>query len=955
MYLDTAKVQQKPQMALAEARHGSVLWMAIGPQAMVFGSSVLREVPNLSLQVRAVDTVDDSEVALESLLRLVRQQTYTMVVLDHVEGLAPPPRPLPHPAARGMARLPPAPPTVAVQGGAATAGRIDASMAAREPAVVAAPVARGPGAAALTMTAAKGQQHQQLQVYQRDSLCASSTGYGSSTNAAWHYQYHHHRSPQPLDAVSSPLNLKAFGLPAHVFYPKTQFLQFLHNVLPLLIERTLADLSASCGPDLRTTTLVINSYPFTHPYLWRERIDRVASVSSSLANAAGVGARSRWARRAILRYAAATLHVTPEGGEAAAAAPGAATGSAAGAGAVAGAASGQGAPVRVLRAVLSRGGLTGEEDGPLRTWSLTTPVRSALPSPPRRLGEVEQWLQLFAASQGASSVWVGAGARLDSWRGLSAQQSIGAPSSKRSTEAINHVTPGQALESVVTLALHDSQQKALRARALLERFMESFDTTPPASYIRSVGVPTAMSWMRRRGPDVPHAVLYRLFRQRQWLTPCKQHHPRQTLRNQVQYQHQSQIQNQNQQQQQQLASRRDAAARAAAAIAAAAAARRADIEDASGGGGEDRYSDEGDRLGSHSYAGPGPGSSNGSNGKSITRGRSAPPTPTRLLQHPLALSPERVRRWVLAVHPGLLFLNKPAGVRVHGMAAGDEAGRGAGRSGDRSGVGGGMRPPAPVTLNDVMQEGLRFGQWDEPRLVHRLDQAASGVMALSRERRGGEDRDPNDEDEEAGGFGGRGGDPARRGRVGPGGLALNRDERVGRDGEMPAIHRTYWAFLAGDLQPRQSGRVSLPVVVDGVLCPAVTAYRVKATGCGVSWVELTPETGRRHQLRIHCARKLGAPIIGDGRYGYRGLPPRLALRDHLPPEWWALLGDDPRVVRRSREAAGEPDPLPAPVLLHSRELVVKRPGKAALGAVAPLPLYIRQLIEAACWPLPSVG
>jgi 23S rRNA-/tRNA-specific pseudouridylate synthase len=31
-------------------------------------------------------------------------------------------------------------------------------------------------------------------------------------------------------------------------------------------------------------------------------------------------------------------------------------------------------------------------------------------------------------------------------------------------------------------------------------------------------------------------------------------------------------------------------------------------------------------------------------------------------------------------------------------------------------------------------------------------------------------------------------------------------------------------------------------------------------------VELRPETGRTHQLRVHCAR-LGAPILGDALYG----------------------------------------------------------------------------------------
>jgi tRNA pseudouridine32 synthase/23S rRNA pseudouridine746 synthase len=35
----------------------------------------------------------------------------------------------------------------------------------------------------------------------------------------------------------------------------------------------------------------------------------------------------------------------------------------------------------------------------------------------------------------------------------------------------------------------------------------------------------------------------------------------------------------------------------------------------------------------------------------------------------------------------------------------------------------------------------------------------------------------------------------------------------------------------------------------------------------VSRVELRPWTGRTHQLRVHCAQALGAPIVGDEIYG----------------------------------------------------------------------------------------
>ena len=45
-----------------------------------------------------------------------------------------------------------------------------------------------------------------------------------------------------------------------------------------------------------------------------------------------------------------------------------------------------------------------------------------------------------------------------------------------------------------------------------------------------------------------------------------------------------------------------------------------------------------------------------------------------------------------------------------------------------------------------------------------------------------------------------------------------------------------------------------------------TDYRVLAAGGGFSLVELTPRTGRTHQLRLHMAA-LGCPLAGDWLYG----------------------------------------------------------------------------------------
>ena len=45
--------------------------------------------------------------------------------------------------------------------------------------------------------------------------------------------------------------------------------------------------------------------------------------------------------------------------------------------------------------------------------------------------------------------------------------------------------------------------------------------------------------------------------------------------------------------------------------------------------------------------------------------------------------------------------------------------------------------------------------------------------------------------------------------------------------------------------------------------PALTRYKVLASRDGLSWLELQPLTNRQNQLRMHCGKLLGAPIVGD--------------------------------------------------------------------------------------------
>ena len=84
-------------------------------------------------------------------------------------------------------------------------------------------------------------------------------------------------------------------------------------------------------------------------------------------------------------------------------------------------------------------------------------------------------------------------------------------------------------------------------------------------------------------------------------------------------------------------------------------------------------------------------------------------------------------------------------------------------------------------------------------------------------------------------------------------------------------------MVAGKLAP-ESGEVNLPLIVDwpnrprhivdfATGKPSLTRYRVHSYDgekhC--SRVELTPETGRTHQLRVHM-QALGHPILGDSLY-----------------------------------------------------------------------------------------
>jgi tRNA pseudouridine32 synthase/23S rRNA pseudouridine746 synthase len=88
------------------------------------------------------------------------------------------------------------------------------------------------------------------------------------------------------------------------------------------------------------------------------------------------------------------------------------------------------------------------------------------------------------------------------------------------------------------------------------------------------------------------------------------------------------------------------------------------------------------------------------------------------------------------------------------------------------------------------------------------------------------------------------------------------------------VQKTYLAWVRGELSG-DTGVIDLPLrresgrprsVVDPAGRPSRTRWRVRERRAAATLLELHPETGRSHQLRVHlCA--IGHPIVGDRFYG----------------------------------------------------------------------------------------
>lgn len=180
----------------------------------------------------------------------------------------------------------------------------------------------------------------------------------------------------------------------------------------------------------------------------------------------------------------------------------------------------------------------------------------------------------------------------------------------------------------------------------------------------------------------------------------------------------------------------------------------------------------------------------------------------------------------------LIVVNKPAGMVVH-PGAGHQNG---------------------TLVNAVLGydpdiEGI--GGEERPGVVHRLDKDTSGLIVLAKNERAHRWLQ----------------DQFRLRKVEKTYLALV-------DGKPPTPTGRVEAAIGRD--PNQRKKMAVTSIAKGR--EAISEYKTLESFPKHTLLEFHPQTGRTHQIRLHCAF-LGCPIVADGIYGHK--KPSLALNRHF--------------------------------------------------------------------------
>jgi len=231
-----------------------------------------------------------------------------------------------------------------------------------------------------------------------------------------------------------------------------------------------------------------------------------------------------------------------------------------------------------------------------------------------------------------------------------------------------------------------------------------------------------------------------------------------------------------------------------------------------------------------------------------------PPAP------PSPLSPEAMPLRILFEDADLLVLDKPPGMAVH-PAPGH---------------------PGHTLVNAVLAHYPALAEVNasrRPGIVHRLDKDTSGVMLVAKNSR------------------------AQR--------------EMERQFKERTVRKSYLVLVKGKLEPLQgaieaaigrdpANRQRMAVVRGGR--EARTRYEVRRYLPGYTLLEVFPETGRTHQIRVHL-RAIGFPVAGDSTYGVKHpLLSRQFLHAHrlgfnLPStgEWMEFSAELPEDLQRALE------------------------------------------------------
>jgi 23S rRNA pseudouridine1911/1915/1917 synthase len=186
---------------------------------------------------------------------------------------------------------------------------------------------------------------------------------------------------------------------------------------------------------------------------------------------------------------------------------------------------------------------------------------------------------------------------------------------------------------------------------------------------------------------------------------------------------------------------------------------------------------------------------------------------------PSHLTAEDIPLKILYEDDDLLVVDKPAGMTVH-PAPGHAGG---------------------TLVNAVLAHlpGLKEEDSLRPGIVHRLDKDTSGIIVVARNR------------------------PAQANLSGQfKSRTVNKAYLVLVKGKLAPEH----GFIEADIGRDPRNRQRMAVVSKGR--EARTEYRVIRYIGDYSLLEIKPETGRTHQIRVHLAA-IGFPVAGDAVYGVK--------------------------------------------------------------------------------------